>query len=86
MVPLKKDYLKQYLRAIAMLGILVIIPVCILILGLNIVHALMFGLNLAHEGHELLGGVSLAVFMVTTLRLGYQVMFMIDCKWEDNDA
>lgn len=86
MVPLRKDYLKQYLRIIAMLGILVIIPVCILMLGLNIANALMFGLNLVHEGHELLGGVSLAVFMVVTIRLGYQVMFMIDCKWEDNDA
>ena len=79
-VPLRKDYLKQYLRIIAILGILVIIPVCVLILGLNIVHTLMFGLNLVHEGHELLGGLSLAVFMVATLRLGYQVMFMIDCK------
>ena len=80
MVPLMIYHLKKYLRAIAMLGILVIIPVCILMLGLNIVHALMFGLNLVHEGHELLGGLSLAVFMVATLRLGYQVMFMIDYK------
>ena len=70
MVPLRKDYLKQYLRIIAMLGILVIIPGCILMLGLNIVHTLMFGLNLVHEGHELLGGVTLAVFMVPTLQLG----------------
>ena len=80
MVPLRKDYLKQYLGAITMLSILVLLPVCILMLGLNIAHVLMFGLNLVHEGHELLGGVSLAVFIVATLQLGYQLMSMINCK------
>lgn len=77
MVPLRKDYLNQYFRAIAMLGILVIIPVC----------ALTLGVNLVHEGHELLGGVSLAIFIVATFWLGYQAMFMIDYmeELEDDD-
>ena len=80
MVPLRKEYLKQYLRAIAIalkLSILVIIPICTLTLGVNLVH----------EGHELLGGVLLAVFIVATFWLGYQAMFMIDYmeELEDDD-
>ena len=77
MVPLRKEYLKQYFRAIAVLGILVIIPACSLTLGVNLVH----------EGHELLGGVSLAIFIVATFWLGYQAMFMIDYmeELEDDD-
>lgn len=77
MVPLRKDYLKQYLRVIAVLGILVIIPVCALTLGMYIVY----------EGHELLGGVLLAIFIVATFWLGYQAMFMIDYmeELEDDD-
>ena len=73
LVPLRKDYLKQYFRAIAM----VIMPVCTLALGLNLVC----------EGHELLGGVSLAVFIVAMFWLGYQAMFMIDYmeELEDDD-
>lgn len=77
MVPLRKDYLKQYLRAIAILSILVIVPMC----------ALTLGVNLVNEGHELLGGVFLAVFIVATLWLGYQAMFIIDYmeELEDDD-
>ena len=73
LVPLRKDYLKQYFRAIAM----VIMPVCTLTLGLNLVY----------ERHELLGGVSLAVFIVAMFWLGYQAMFMIDYmeELEDDD-
>ena len=73
LVPLRKDYLKQYFRVIAM----VIMPVCTLTLGLNLVY----------EGHELLGGVSLAVFVVAMFWLGYQAMFMIDYmeELEDDD-
>ena len=80
MVPLRKEYLKQYLRAIAIalkLGISVIIPICVL----------AFGVNLVYGGHELLGGVLLTVFIVATLWLGYQAMFMIDYmeELEDDD-
>ena len=80
MVPLRKDYLKQYFRAITIalkLGIWVITPIC----------ALTFGVNLVHGGHELLGGVLLAVFIVATFWLGYQVMFMIEYmeELEDDD-
>ena len=77
MVPLRKDYLKQYFRAIAMLIFALIVPSC----------TLAFGVNLVHEGHELLGGVSLAVFIVATFWLGYQAMFMMDYmeELEDDD-
>ena len=75
MVPLRKDYLKQYLKAVSLLAIIVVIPVCTLSLGLDLIH----------EGYIFLGGISLTVFTIATLWIGYQAIFMMDYMQELED-